>query len=214
MRICNAFAILGIAALSAGQAVAATVDVGITGKDGKPLADAVVTLTAAEGSVASHISEHAVIDQRHETFVPLVTILRRGGRVTFANNDTTMHQVYSFSPLKQFQFVVGQGQTSEPVQFDRAGIVAIGCNIHDQMIAYAFVSDAAFAIVTDQMGHAAIADVPSGRYRVALWHPQLPFDTTPSEISLEVGSGTVSFTGSLPVVAEPPHGMKHMHMAY
>lgn len=213
MRICNAFAVLVVIGLAAGRATAATVDVDINDKNGKPLADAVVTLTISEGG-GSHIPEHAVIDQRHETFVPLVTVLRRGGRVTFANNDTTMHQVYSFSPLKQFQFVIGQGETSQPVQFDRAGVVAIGCNIHDQMIAYAFVSDAAYAAVTNGKGHVAIGDVPAGQYRVTLWHPQLPLDAAPVEAALNVGAAETSFTGSLPVVAEPPHSMKHMHMAY
>lgn len=214
MRICNAFAVVVIIVAAIGRAAAATVDVDIADKNGKPLADAVVLLTAAESNIASHVPEHAVIDQRNETFIPLVTVVRRGGRVTFSNNDTTMHQVYSFSPLKQFQFVISQGETSLPVEFDRTGIVAIGCNIHDQMIAYAVVSDAAFAIVTDDKGHATIGDVPNGKFRVTLWHPQLPFDAAPVEAALDVTGGTASFTRSLPVVAEPPRSMKHMHMAY
>ena len=82
-----------------------------------------------------------MIDQRNETFLPLVTIVRKGGQVIFTNNDTTMHQVYSFSPIKQFDFEIDEGRHSEPVVFDKPGVASIGCNIHDHMITYVYVAD-------------------------------------------------------------------------
>jgi plastocyanin len=192
---------------------AATLDVDVTDSDGRPAADAVVSLIADGAPVASHVAEKAIIDQRHEMFLPLVVVVRKGGHVIFTNNDTTKHQVYSFSAIKQFQFVISQGETSAPVEFPEAGIAAIGCNIHDQMITYAYVSDGAYAMTTDDKGHLTIPDVADGHYRVALWHPQMGPMPAPATSKLDVARDQ-HLALSLPIAIEPTHGMKHMHMDY
>lgn len=192
--------------------VAATLSIDVRDADGKPAADAVVTLTPNGGvAMASHVAEKAIIDQRNETFLPLVVTVRRGGDVVFTNHDTTMHQVYSFSPIKQFQFEIDQGQVSKPVRFDKAGVAAIGCNIHDQMIAYVFATDAPFAVITDAAGHAEIADVPDGAYHAAAWHPRLKIGTPPPEAALAVKGAAAHLDFTVPLRAG---GMKHMHMDY
>jgi plastocyanin len=192
--------------------IAATVSIDVHDADGKPAADAVVTLTPNGGvAVASHVAEKAIIDQRNETFLPLVVLVRRGGDVVFTNHDTTMHQVYSFSPIKQFQFEIDQGQVSKPVQFDKAGVAAIGCNIHDQMIAYVFAADAPFAVITDAAGRAEIADVPDGAYHAAVWHPRLKIGAPPPVTALTVKGASAHLDFTVPLRAG---GMKHMHMDY
>src|SRR5580658_4530361 len=112
-------------------AFAGTMSIAVSNMDGKPAADAVVARVpdVAGPLPASHVPLEAIIDQRHETFLPLVSVIRKGGHVVFTNNDTTMHQVYSFSAIKQFQFVIAQGQVSQPLEFPQSGIAAIGCNI-------------------------------------------------------------------------------------
>lgn len=192
--------------------VAATLSIDVRDADGKPAADAVVTLTPDGGvAIPSHVADKAVIDQRNETFLPLVVVVRRGGDVVFTNHDTTMHQVYSFSPIKQFQFEIDQGQVSKPVRFDKAGVAAIGCNIHDQMIAYVFAADAPFAVITDAAGHAEIADVPDGAYHAAAWHPRLKFGVPPPQAALTVKGAAAHLDFTVPLRAS---GMKHMHMDY
>jgi len=198
-----------------GAAFASTVTVTVTDAHGKPVGDAVIALAPADGAqIPAHAPEKNIIAQRDETFIPLVVIVRRGGEVIFTNNDTTMHQVYSFSPIKQFEFEIDQGQVSKPVIFDKPGVAAIGCNIHDQMIAYAYVADAPFAVITDAGGHAEIADVPAGAYRASLWHPQLPPGHPWPTSNLSVGAGPASVAFSVPLLARDPRGMKHMHMDY
>jgi len=197
------------------SAMSATVDVLITDRAGHAAESAVVTLAPeATGTVASRAPEKAVIDQRHEMFLPLVVVVRRGGAVVFTNNDVTKHQVYSFSPIKQFQFVISQGETSDPVRFDQSGIAAIGCNIHDQMIAYVFVTDDPIAATTDSTGHSAIVDVPEGRYRLSVWHPQMRGAAPDPARIVEIRSAHVALSDVLPVSIEAETGMKHMHMGY
>src|SRR3954454_22292767 len=90
---------------------AASVNIQISDSAGRPAANAVVALVSQSGSAAvSHLPSEATVDQRHETFIPLVTVIRKGGHVIFTNNDTTMHQVYSFSPIKQFEFEMDEGR--------------------------------------------------------------------------------------------------------
>jgi plastocyanin len=198
--------------LASVDAQAATLSIDIHDSAGKPAPNAVVSLYP-DSAIAPQAPEKSVIDQRHETFLPLVVVVRKGGHVIFTNNDTTMHQVYSFSPIKQFQFVIPQGQVAQPVEFPQTGIAAIGCNIHDQMIAYVFVADAPYAAVTDSTSHLSL-DVREGHYRVAVWHPQMGPTGKPIEAQVNVGGSATRFASTVPIAIQSGHGMKHMHMDY
>lgn len=168
-----------VLALLAGPLGATELAIQVTDGDGHPVADAVVALTPrgpqAEtvAAQASRANRQGVVDQRNETFIPYVQIVPRGGEVTFRNSDLTRHHVYSFSPVKAFEFVLSPGEASEPVRFERAGVVAVGCNIHDRMVAYLYVTDMPWATITDQQGKAVLRDLPESSYTVHAWHPRL-----------------------------------------
>ena len=70
----------------------------------------------------------------------------------FPNNDTVSHQVYSFSAAKRFQLPLYKGEVHPPVTFDRPGLVVLGCNIHDVMVGYIYVTDAPYFGKTDREG--------------------------------------------------------------
>lgn len=193
-------------------ASAATVDVAVTDMSGRAAASAVVSLTRDGAADASHVPGRAVIDQQHETFLPLVVVVRKGGEVVFTNNDTTMHQVYSFSPIKQFQFEIDRGQVSGPVTFDRPGTAAIGCNIHDNMVAYVFVADAPYAAASDNAGHVSFRDVPEGNWHVNVWHPALRVGRQPPPVALAVAGQSVMLKVQIPLSAAP--AMSRMHKDY
>lgn len=156
---------------------AATITATVTDEDGKPLPQAVVTITPAFGGPRPPLEAGrlatAKIDQVNEAFVPSVVVIRTGGSVTFRNSDGLRHHVYSFSPIRQFEMVQAPGTTSQPIRFDAAGTAAIGCNIHDHMIAYVHVTDAPWAMVTNEAGMAVITDVPAGRFLATVWHPRV-----------------------------------------
>ena len=150
----------------------------VVDQDGHPVVDAVISLIpevkTSMPAAATHLLGEKTIDQRNETFLPLVTIVPKGGHVVFANNDQTTHQVYSFSAVKQFEITLTRGEKSPDIAFDNAGVAALGCNIHDHMIAYAFVAESPWTALTGADGHAVIPDVPAGNYQAQVWHPKFP----------------------------------------
>jgi plastocyanin len=159
-----------------GRSPAAEVVVQVDDARGRPAADAVVTL-APEGEPAGANARTApatkIIDQRDETFVPYVEVFRPGDEVVFRNSDHTRHHAYSFAPAKAFEFVLGPGERSSPMRLEQPGVIAVGCNIHDQMITYFFVSNAPFVAKTGADGRARIGDLRPGAYALEVWHPQL-----------------------------------------
>ncbi|MCW4630789.1 hypothetical protein [Marinomonas rhodophyticola] len=52
--------------------------------------------------------------------------------------------------------------------FDQSGVVALGCNIHDTMIAWVVVVDTPYFALTDKLGNATV-DLPAGDYQLKVW---------------------------------------------
>jgi hypothetical protein len=92
--------------------------------------------------------------------------------VEFPNSDSVSHQIYSFSAARKFQLPLYRGKPYPPVHFDQAGLVTLGCNIHDSMLAYVLVTDAPYFGRTDVTGSWSV-DVARGTYRVTVWHPRM-----------------------------------------
>ena len=143
----------------------------VTDRAGKPVADAVVTVLGAGSRAAA--GTH-VIDQKNLTFLPYVEVFHPGDSLVFRNSDGTRHHVYSFSPVKQFEMVVEAKGRSAPLLLDRTGVVAVGCNIHDGMISYLYVTDAPYAARTDGTGRVSFDGLPAGPFEVRVWQPRLP----------------------------------------
>jgi plastocyanin len=147
----------------------------VTGARSAPVADAVVSVRGADEGARSRVPPPTtkIIDQRSETFVPYVEIFRPGDQVVFRNSDRTRHHVYSFAPAKSFEFVIAPGHSSPPEALDQIGEIAVGCNIHDRMIAHMYISDAGHVAKTGADGRVVFGDLPDGHYSIRVWHPQL-----------------------------------------
>jgi plastocyanin len=179
----------------------------VTDESGKPLAEAVVTVTpldnAPGATAASSGLATATINQQDEMFVPEVVVIHTGGSVIFRNSDTTRHHVYSFASIRQFEFVQNPGDVSPPVRFDQPGIAPIGCNIHDNMIAYIDVTDAPWAGTTDQHGQVTLTGLPAGRFTAKVWHPRLRPRAPPPTRTVTLATDTTTLAVSLPVLPPP-----------
>jgi plastocyanin len=165
---------------------------------GRPVEDAVIALfvdpeaTPAASATSSPEATgveppRAVMDQKHHQFVPHVLPVRVDTDVVFPNSDQIRHHVYSFSEAKTFELRLYSGVPAEPVQFDRAGEVVLGCNIHDQMLGYIHVLETPHFAATGSDGRAVLADVPAGRHRLELWHPRSAPGREPAPRAIDVG---------------------------
>jgi len=154
--------------------VAAPLNVHVVDPSGRPVRDAVVTLYPA-GSAArpAHAGGRYVVAQQNLQFRPFLTVIPVGADVSFPNLDPTKHHVYSFSPAKKFELKLFAKDQSRTVHFDKAGVVALGCNIHDQMSAFIVVTDSAWTARTNAQGIASFGDAPNAPARVTVWHPYL-----------------------------------------
>ena len=163
-------ATLTSALLPPGAAWAGDITVRVFDQRGKPVEDAVVMIDAPGPAPRAG---HFEITQRDTQFIPRVLAIPAGSTVEFGNLDPFRHHVYSFSPARAFELkLFGKGE-KRPVRFDRAGAVAIGCNIHDSMQAFIVVSETRFFAKSDADGTVVLRGVPPGRHAMRVWQPDL-----------------------------------------
>jgi plastocyanin len=154
------------------SANAVDIAVMVVDRDGRGVGEAVVTATpAAANAGPSPTLKSAVMDQRDLAFVPRVLVVGVGTSVEFPNDDSVSHQVYSFSAAKRFQLPLYKSEVHPPITFDRPGLVVLGCNIHDGMVGYIYVTDAPYFGKTEAVGSVQLKALPVGDYRIAVWSP-------------------------------------------
>ncbi|MDX1491810.1 MAG: methylamine utilization protein [Pseudohongiellaceae bacterium] len=154
----------------------------IIDQNGKAVSNAALEVDGTPA--ASNITEIAIIDQINKRFVPMVIAIQKGQQVNFPNNDNIRHHVYSFSPIKQFSTELYADIPGAPILFDKAGVATLGCNIHDSMVGYIFVSEWQNVDVTGADGLVEFSTQQTPNY-INVWHP---WSTTPSKqqrLSLE-----------------------------
>src|SRR5579862_2153579 len=144
-----ALLVLGAALLAARPLPAATLLVNVQAADGHALPGAVITVRSLDTPARHAPPVHAVMDQVDKAFIPDLLVIPVDSTVAFPNSDAVSHQIYSFSPAKRFQLPLYRGKPYPPVRFEQPGVVTLGCNIHDQMLAYLLVTDAPYFGRTD-----------------------------------------------------------------
>jgi plastocyanin len=164
----TACALVGL--LCAATVQAATLQVTVSDDKGRPVPQAVVFLESPEAARAARPLASVEMAQKDKSFVPETLVVTRGTSVQFPNRDTVRHHVYSFSPAKRFELKLYIGTPASPVVFDQAGVVVLGCNIHDEMIGWIAVVDTPHFGSTGANGQVQLRDVPEGNYRLRVWH--------------------------------------------
>jgi plastocyanin len=143
----------------------------------------------------------AVIDQVHKTFTPRVTVVRAGTVVAFPNSDNIHHEVYSFSTPHQFKLSMFANEPHVTQTFDKPGVVLLGCNIHDSMLAFVVVVESPYFLKIPASGRGEL-NLPAGHYRVRVWNEKLM--SSAKTAPLAVTSDAVGLTVSLDQPRESP----------
>jgi plastocyanin len=204
-------ALLALAAVTMAQAPArpGTVEATVVDDKGKAVEEAVVTLVPAGAAAAPGrpASTPAVMDQVDREFVPHVLPVLTGSAVNFPNRDNIKHHVYSFSAPKKFELPLYTGTPASPVVFDKPGVVVLGCNIHDWMVAYVYVLSGPHFAKSGADGRARIADVPPGVYDARVWHPRMRIAPEKTAQAVTVpGTDRLTWTLSLKREWKPQRG--------
>jgi plastocyanin len=152
----------------AAQAHAADLTVVVKTPRGQPVVDAVVMV---DGQGPAKFAWPLVIEQRDMQFHPFMLVVPVGASVAFPNRDDVRHHVYSFSGAKKFELKLYGKDETRSVSFDKAGVVAVGCNIHDSMVAFIRVVNTPFADKTSATGETRLRGLPAGAITLRVWHP-------------------------------------------
>lgn len=189
-------------------ALAASVEVTVVDRDGKPAPNAVVVVVAT-GTGAPSAPREVTINQQNMRFQPLVSLVAVGAKARFVNNDPWEHHVRS-SAAGSTQFgtdggfelrldgkAEGRPARSADAVFDKAGAVLLGCHLHSSMRGYVYVTDSPWAGVTAADGKVTI-EVPAGPATIKVWHPDQLSDIAPQQAT--VTSAPLKATMQLSVV--------------
>jgi plastocyanin len=182
---------------------------------GDPVADAVVIAVPEAGAPRPARTKLEQIEQIGEEFVPKVKAILVGSPVSFPNRDNVRHHVYSFSSAKRFDLPLYVGTPAKPVVFDTPGVVTIGCNIHDWMVGYVYVSESPYFAKTNAQGKALLSDLPPRDYVLRVWHPQLAVSEESTRKTVEASrahrseaAGSVSLKPEAKIRRAPAAGQR------
>lgn len=180
-------------ALFGGPVLASDISVTVKTADGRPAPNAVVLVRpVARPPGPVRFPGPYVVSQQNIQFQPHILIAPVGAAVVFPNRDTVRHHVYSFSPTRRFELKLYGKEEARSVRFDKPGVVALGCNIHDQMIAFIYVTDTPFAAKTDAAGKAVIRGLPAGAAKLGVWHPDSKARGGEVTLPITVGGAAMS----------------------
>ena len=187
---------------------AATISVMVVDKEGKPVADAVVVVVPSARGTSSHpLPAQATIAQEKMQFVPAVTLVPVGAKLTFVNQDSWDHHVRA-SPSGAGQFsagakdgfelrldgkVAGKPSKSLDVILDKPGGVLLGCHIHGSMRGFVYAADSSWAMKTSAEGQAVFDDVPDGSAQVRVWQGDQLFDLPAQTVTAGAAPARLNF---------------------
>lgn len=138
---------------------------------GQPLSQAVIEVIPqvdVTDPLPIHI-EPAIMDQVNKRFLPDLLLIHQGQSVVFPNSDNIRHHVYSFSKAKTFELKLYAGKPKKPIEFEKNGVVIVGCNIHDSMVGSIYVAKNN-AMLSDAEGKVTLNFDPTTD-KISVWHP-------------------------------------------
>lgn len=138
--------------------------------DPAPLIAVVYLSNSKTASLTKPATEISSIAQRGLHFYPRTLPITLGSRVSFPNEDDTFHNVFSYSPAKEFDLGRYRKDETPPTrQFETAGVVSVFCEVHRHMQANILVLETPYFASTDAHGNFMIEGIEPGEYEVTVW---------------------------------------------
>jgi plastocyanin len=139
------------------------------------LRDVLVRVVGVKGKFK--VPDAPVVIAQHDCrYEPRVSGVLVGQQVAIHNGDPTYHNVRGAIGAKTI-FNMSQPQGDPDIKKDAATrpgeVLALHCDVHAWMQAWAVTVDNPYFVVTGDDGTFALAGVPPGAYTLEAWHPTL-----------------------------------------
>src|SRR5579871_2374237 len=167
----------------------------------KDFSGVVISAKAVNGAPSSPPGAHAVMLQKGKMFTPHVLPVATGTIVDFPNADPIFHNAFSSYDGQIFDVGLYPPGTSRSVAFRREGTVRIFCNIHPAMSAVIVVVKSPYFTVSEKNGEFTIPNIPSGSYRLRVFHERATQQTLDAltrtvEVSSDLEAGRIAVSES------------------
>ena len=159
--------------------------------------DVVVMLTGVEKGKPFKF-QSPEIEARDCRFRPFVNIVKDDGQVSVVNMDPVMHDIQAYEtselgprvlfnvPLpmnshhpktagtdaEYHKHIPGHPMTQEIHMTKGRRIFVMQCGFHAYMETWGMAVDNPYYALTDEKGQFTIGDIPPGKYKLVVWHPQ------------------------------------------
>ncbi len=150
-----------------------SLSINVLNVNSQPLENMVVYVEPVGHTITHKNVATLEIGQQNKSFMPYISVTQLGNEVAFNNKDNITHHIYSPVGKSKFSIKIRSGQTLVKNNFQQAGEVSMGCNIHDWMSGYMLIVDTPFFAKSDKNGQVEIELNKSGQYKVVVWHPQM-----------------------------------------
>lgn len=138
----------------------------------RPDRNVIVSLHPLSFEPAFTPTPSAYITQKEQTFLPMVLPVTVGTTVYFVNEDQFFHNVYSNTPRSRFNIGRRPPGNSYAQKIDKTGPVKLSCDIHTHMSGVVLSLDTPYFTRVDENGLFSVTNLPDGRYRLEVFHPQ------------------------------------------
>ena len=116
---------------------------------------------------------NAKVTQQQQTFLPHVLPVTLGTTVYLLNEDEFFHNIYSLTPGSRFNIGRRPPGNPYPIVIERTGPIHLACDIHPHMDAIVLSLDTPFFTRINPDGSFLLENLPSGNYRLEVYHPLL-----------------------------------------
>jgi plastocyanin len=146
----------------------------------------------ASDDEAATVNAVSTIAMRGKEFLPRTTVIRRGGVVRFPNQDPFSHNVFSNTEPASFDLGLYRRGATRSAAFPQSGVYPVFCNIHAKMVSYVVAVPTRHVTLADADGRFTFDDVPTGTYRVQVWHERAA--STSQDVEVTGTGATVRVT--------------------